>query len=58
MPAVLITTLISIPRALKVNRVVPGVAIPHLLGNPTLSPDEERALRRQLVLQALRALQS
>jgi glycine reductase len=39
------------------NRIVPAVAIPHPLGNPELSPDEEKKLRLNLVKKALRALQ-
>ncbi|HOO13311.1 MAG TPA: glycine/betaine/sarcosine/D-proline family reductase selenoprotein B, partial [Bacillota bacterium] len=34
------------------------VAIPHPLGNPKLSRDEEKTLRRQLVEKALQALQT
>ena len=37
-------------------RVVPGVGIPHPLGNPELSPEAEKALRRELVERALKAL--
>jgi glycine reductase len=40
------------------NRIVPAVAIPHPLGNPKLSRDEEKVLRRQLVEKALQALQT
>ncbi len=38
---------------MHVNRVFPGVAIPHILGNPTLPSAEERALRRALTERAL-----
>ena len=38
------------------NRIVPSVAIPHPLGDPSLDPAEERALRRRLVEKALSAL--
>ena len=38
------------------NRIVPTIAIPHPLGNPALSHDEEKALRRKLVERALEAL--
>jgi glycine reductase len=40
------------------NRIVPAVAIPHPLGNPKLSKEEEKALRRKLVEKALKALQT
>ena len=40
------------------NRVVQGVKIEHVCGDPALSPAADRALRRRLVEQALRALQT
>ena len=38
------------------NRIVPAIAIPHPLGNPSLKPEEEKALRRKIVENALHAL--
>jgi betaine reductase len=40
------------------NRIIPTVAIPHPLGNPALSKEDEYKLRRKLVEKALLALQS
>ncbi len=40
------------------NRIVPTVAIPHPLGNPSLSKEDEFTLRRKLVEKALVALQT
>ena len=40
------------------NRIVPTIAIPHPLGNPELTHDEEKALRRGLVEKALTALET
>jgi len=40
------------------NRVVQGVKIEHVCGDPTLSPTADRTLRRRIVEQALRALQA
>jgi glycine reductase len=40
------------------NRVVQGVKIEHVCGDPSLPPEADRALRRRLVWQALRALQA
>lgn len=40
------------------NRIIPAIAIPHPLGDPTLSLEDERALRRRLVETALRALET
>jgi glycine reductase len=39
------------------NRVVQGVKIEHVCGDPSLPPDADKVLRRRLVEQALRALQ-
>ena len=38
------------------NRIVPAIAIPHPLGNPALSHEEEKELRRRIVVKALNAL--
>ena len=38
------------------NRILPAIAIPHPLGNPALPADEEKALRRKLVMKGLKAL--
>jgi glycine reductase len=40
------------------NRIVPTIAIPHPLGNPSLTLEEERDIRRNLVGRALRALET
>jgi glycine reductase complex component B subunit gamma len=40
------------------NRVVPAAGIIHPLGNSELSPEDEKALRRRIVEQALKALQA
>ena len=38
------------------NRIVPAIAIPHPLGNPALTPEEEYNLRKKIVNRALEAL--
>ena len=40
------------------NRVVPAAGIIHPLGNSDLSPEDEKALRRRIVEQALVALRT
>ena len=40
------------------NRIVPAAGIIHPLGNAELDADEEKALRRRIVEQALLALQA
>ena len=55
-PVVHMCTITPISMTVGANRIVPTIAIPHPLGNPELSHDEEKALRRKLVERALEAL--
>ena len=55
-PVVHMCTVTPISMTVGANRIVPTVAIPHPLGNPALSVQEEKALRRKLVERALEAL--
>jgi glycine reductase complex component B subunit gamma len=57
-PSVHVCTIVPISRTVGANRIVPAVAIPHPLGDPSKSRAEEKALRRRLVEKALRALQT
>ena len=56
LPVVHICTVTPISMTVGANRIVPAIAIPHPLGNPALSLEEERAIRRRLLEKALRAL--
>lgn len=58
MPVVHIATVVPISLTVGANRIVPAVAIPHPLGNPKLDAEGEKTLRRQLVLKALKALET
>lgn len=53
-----ICSIVPISKTVGANRIVPGVAIPHPLGDPSKSPQEERKIRRQLVEHALDALET
>ena len=55
-PVVHMCTVTPISVTVGANRIVPTVAIPYPLGDPSLSADEEYALRRRLVSDALDAL--
>ncbi|OPJ55774.1 glycine reductase complex component B subunit gamma [Alkalithermobacter paradoxus] len=55
-PVVHICTVVPISLTVGANRIVPAVAIPHPLGNPSLESDEEKGLRRKLVEKCLKAL--
>ncbi len=55
-PTVLITTLVPTAQTVGANRIVQGAGITNPLGNPKLTPREERALRRRLLQAAFRLL--
>jgi len=56
MPVAFVSAVPAIPMSLGVPRVVRGVAITHVLGDPTLPPAREADLRRRLLETAVRAL--
>ncbi len=58
MPVVVITALPPLAMQAGANRVVQGVKIEHVCGDPALSPAGDQALRRRLVERALQALQT
>jgi len=53
-----VCTIVPISQTVGANRIVPAVAIPHPLGDPTKSKNEEKRLRRTLVEKALTALKT
>jgi len=55
-PVVHVCTVTPISMTVGANRIVPAVAIPHPLGNPSLSADDEKQLRRKILTTALEAL--
>ena len=55
-PTVHICSIVPISKTVGANRIVPAIAIPHPLGDPGKSREEEKPLRRALVEKALRAL--
>lgn len=57
-PVVHMCTVVPISLTVGANRIVPTVAIPHPLGNPSLSHEEEHDLRKKLVGRALKALET
>lgn len=57
-PTAFISTIVPLAESIGPNRIIPGRAITHPLGDPTLSRDEERALRREIVDRALEALRT
>ena len=57
-PVVHMLTIVPISLSVGANRLIPTVAIPHPLGNPAESHEEEFKLRTRLVARALKALQT
>lgn len=55
-PIIHMATITTISESVGANRIVPTIAIPHPVGNPKVSPSEERALREDLVKRALHGL--
>jgi len=58
LPTAHICSIVPISKTVGANRIVPSVAIPHPLGDPEKSPEEEKAIRRRLVEKALTALET
>jgi glycine reductase len=58
LPVVHICTITPISMTVGANRIVPAVGIPYPLGNPKLPAADEKALRAQIVENALAALQT
>ncbi len=57
-PVVHICTVTPISMTVGANRIVPAIAIPYPLGNPGLTMEEEKDIRRNILDKALEALQS
>lgn len=53
-----ICAIVPISQTVGAPRIVPAVAIPHPLGDPKLSEIEEKELRRKIIKEALRAMQT
>ncbi len=51
-----VCTVTPISMTVGANRIVPAIAIPHPLGNPALSMEEEKEIRRHIMNTALEAL--
>jgi len=55
LPAVLLTAMTSMAKVAGSNRIVASGLIPHPVGDPTRSPEEEFAWRKGRVQKALNA---
>ena len=57
LPTCHVCSIVPISKTVGANRIVPSIAIPHPLGDPAKSSDEERSLREALLDKALRAIE-
>jgi glycine reductase complex component B subunit gamma len=55
-PVAYVTTLTSLAEEMRANRIVAGVRIPHPLGNPMLTTENESSVRLAVTRRALDAL--
>ena len=53
-----ITSALPVAKMIGANRLVLGNGIVHVVGDATISADEEKKLRRRLIEKALAALQN
>ncbi len=53
-----VCTIVPISMTVGANRIVPAVAIPYPLGDPNLEKGDEKAMRKDIVKRALKALTS
>ena len=58
LPVVHVCTIVPISLTVGANRIVPAIAIPHPLGDPSRTKEEEKEIRRRLVEKSLKALQT
>ena len=57
LPTAHVCSIVPISKTVGANRIVPSIAIPHPWGDPSLTPDAERAIRDALFAKALHALE-
>jgi len=57
-PVAHVCTMINVSKGMGGNRLVPSRSVLYPTGDPDLSPSEEYKLRYQIVLNALRAVQT
>ena len=55
-PVVHVCTVTPISMTVGANRIVPAIAIPYPLGDPNLTMEQEKDIRRKLLNRSLEAL--
>jgi betaine reductase len=56
-PVVQITAVPNVAQMVGVNRILRGQTVPCVVGNSALNKEQEKALRRKIVLRAIEILQ-
>jgi glycine reductase len=56
-PVIQITAVPNVAQMVGVNRILRGQTVPCVVGNSALNREQEKALRRKIVLRALEILQ-
>ena len=54
----LVSAMFPVAQQVRATRIVKGVSIPHPCGDPSLPPELDARLRKQIVETALRALET
>jgi betaine reductase len=57
-PVAFITPMASLAKQMGAKRIITGIRIPHPCGDPSVSEEADRALRREIVNCALEAIQT
>jgi betaine reductase len=58
LPVAIVSAMYPIAEQVGASRIVKGVAVPHPCGDPSLSPELDGRLRREIISTALKALET
>ncbi len=58
LPVALVSAMFPVAQQVRATRIVKGVSIPHPCGDPSLPPELDARLRKQIVQTALQALEA
>jgi betaine reductase len=58
LPVALVSAMFPVAQQVRATRIVKGVSIPHPCGDPSLPPELDARLRKEIVQTALKALET
>jgi len=58
LPVALVSAMFPVAQQVRATRIVKGVSIPHPCGDPSLPPELDARLRKEIVHTALKALEA